>query len=159
MSTVAIALLAAAQALSVSIEDRAATSKLLLLHNIARARPLRLKDLADELGVHQSYVSRHVRFLEDDNLVTVQPDPHDGRAALVELTEEGQSSLDTLADDHERAVERSLSSWKPEDRHSLQVLLARLTAELIDQGLTDSSSPSQDMPSPASGTNGRDSEP
>ena len=50
---------------------------------------LRLSDLAAQMELDASTASRHVRALEQLGLVRRSPDPDDGRAFRVELTEQG----------------------------------------------------------------------
>ena len=50
---------------------------------------LRLSDLAARMELDASTASRHVRSLEQLGLVRRSPDPDDGRAFRVELTEQG----------------------------------------------------------------------
>ena len=64
--------------------DFAVTSALRL------AQPCRPTDLARILGMRPTTLSNHLRRLGDRGLVRRRPDPHDGRAALIQLTAKGR---------------------------------------------------------------------
>ena len=53
-------------------------------------------DLRARLGLDSGYVSRLLRDLEHDSLVTVTPDPDDGRRRVVRLTSSGEDAWDDL---------------------------------------------------------------
>ncbi|MGI9002164.1 MAG: MarR family winged helix-turn-helix transcriptional regulator [Pseudonocardia sp.] len=60
-----------------------------VLATVARLGPLRISDLAEVEGVNPTMLSRIVGKLEDTGLLRRRPDPTDGRAARVEVTEAG----------------------------------------------------------------------
>lgn len=60
-----------------------------VLATVAHRGPLRLSELADIEGVNPTMLSRIVGKLEDAGLLRRRPDPDDGRAALVEVTDAG----------------------------------------------------------------------
>ena len=64
--------------------DFAVTSALRL------AQPCRPTELARILGMRPTTLSNHLRRLGDRGLVRRRPDPHDGRAALIQLTAKGR---------------------------------------------------------------------
>jgi DNA-binding MarR family transcriptional regulator len=53
---------------------------------------LRLSDLGKRLGIAPSTVTRNLARLEERGLIRKEPDPIDGRAQLVALTDAGSSS-------------------------------------------------------------------
>ena len=63
--------------------------ELLMLLLFSRAELLPMKTLASRLQVHPTSVTNAVDRLEGAGLVRRRPDPADGRAVLVELTQEG----------------------------------------------------------------------
>jgi DNA-binding MarR family transcriptional regulator len=85
-----------------------------VLDTLASAGPMRLTELARTEQVSQPGVTQLVTRLERDGLVERRPDPDDGRAVLVHITEAG------------RRIGRSRHADRT--RH-LTPLLARLTAE------------------------------
>lgn len=66
-------------------------SQIAVLATLGRLGESRIADLADELWVDPSVVSRHLAALERTGYVARRPDPDDGRAALVRLSSDGGS--------------------------------------------------------------------
>ena len=96
-----------------------------LLKAISANGAVRLTDLAACTGLDASTVSRHVTQLHRQGLVERTPDPDDGRAQRVDLTELGQHRLaDALHRRHE-LLARSLQGWDAADVDSLETLLDR----------------------------------
>jgi DNA-binding MarR family transcriptional regulator len=62
-----------------------------VLGTVIRLGPMRISELAEVEGVNPTMLSRIVAKLEDAGLLRRRPDPADGRAALVEITEEGRA--------------------------------------------------------------------
>lgn len=107
--------------------DAAAYAVLLAL---GRAAPLRLVELADEFGLDKSTMSRQVAPLLRLGLVGRRPDPADGRAFLLELTEEGERRLGEASRARHEVWLARLRSWPTEDVAALADGLARLGATL-----------------------------
>jgi DNA-binding MarR family transcriptional regulator len=55
---------------------------------------LRPKELADEVGISKQAVNDLLRQLESKGYVELRPDPSDGRARLITLTERGAELMD-----------------------------------------------------------------
>lgn len=96
-----------------------------VLSGLARFGPCSAADLATEIGLDRSGVSRRATRLEDAALLHRQSDPRDQRATLLALTEAGRRAVDVmrrrLADD----IERTLASWPPDEAHAFARSLAR----------------------------------
>ncbi|WP_051717487.1 MarR family winged helix-turn-helix transcriptional regulator [Streptomyces megasporus] len=105
-----------------------ATAIVLML--LGRRGEMRMSELADLMGVDMSVASRHVTHTVDRGWVDRRPDPLDGRARLMRLTESGER---LLAETHERVAQtlaRRLDDWPLEDVARLADLLARLRVDL-----------------------------
>ncbi|GAA3247300.1 hypothetical protein GCM10017691_56380 [Pseudonocardia petroleophila] len=101
-----------------------------ILLAVARMAPLRLVDLAEEFGLDKSTMSRQVSALLALGLVVRRPDPLDGRAFLLELSDDGRSRLEEVSRArHEEWLTR-LESWSTEDIATLADGLTRLAATL-----------------------------
>lgn len=86
----------------------------------------RATELAAYIGVGKATMSRQLRALEDLGLVAREPDPADGRAWLVGLTDEGHDRVRKVRDARRARYVSQLSHW---DR--LEVAeLARLLGQL-----------------------------
>ncbi|MCA0329096.1 MAG: MarR family transcriptional regulator [Actinobacteria bacterium] len=101
-----------------------------LLSHIDSLAPVRMSELASKACLDQSTVSRHLRQLEDDALVTRTPDPDDGRATLLELSPEGREVLDRHIRARSALISSATQSWSEEDRAALTRLLSRLADDL-----------------------------
>jgi len=105
-----------------------------LLVRLAEAEPERATDLAAYFGVGKATMSRQLRALEDLGLVAREPDPADGRAFLVRLTDEGRERFSRVRTARRERYLRQLASW---DRAEVAEL-ARLLHRLNDLQLGDS---------------------
>lgn len=98
----------------------------LALARIRDLQPVRISDLADVIDTERSTVSRQVAELTSLGLVSRSPDPDDGRAAVLSLTEEGQAVMGRVYEAWYAALDEMLGDWSPRDRARLLVLLERL---------------------------------
>ncbi|MEU5398369.1 MarR family transcriptional regulator [Streptomyces sp. NPDC005963] len=88
-------------------------------------------DLAAYFGVGKATMSRQLRALEEVGLVSREPDPADGRASLVRLTEEGLERFRRVRDARRATYVRKLAAWDRGEIAELARLLHQLnvTAE------------------------------
>lgn len=92
--------------------------------------PMRISDLAAKVELDSSTVSRQIKALEEAGLVERTTDPADGRASLVQLSEQGRVIMQAAFQRRFRRIEAVLESWSDRDRSHLQRLLTRLAADL-----------------------------
>lgn len=101
-----------------------------LLFFTAKHQPLRVSDLAGELQLDPSTVSRQVRTLTEAGYIQVSEDPDDRRARNLRITDAGRQiirdHLDTLAE----AIDDALAGWTDADRAQLSALMTRLADDL-----------------------------
>ncbi|MCH5676450.1 MarR family winged helix-turn-helix transcriptional regulator [Streptomyces gilvus] len=86
----------------------------------------RATELAAYIGVGKATMSRQLRALEELGLVAREPDPADGRAWLVHLTEEGHRRVTKVREARRARYVSQLSHWD----HREVAELARLVAQL-----------------------------
>ncbi|MET8767806.1 MarR family transcriptional regulator [Streptomyces sp. NPDC004658] len=86
----------------------------------------RATELAGYIGVGKATMSRQLRALENLGLIAREPDPADGRAWLVTLTDEGRRRVGTVREARRARYVRQLAHW---DRREVAEL-ARLLHEL-----------------------------
>ncbi|MFF6997276.1 MarR family winged helix-turn-helix transcriptional regulator [Streptomyces sp. NPDC008313] len=86
----------------------------------------RATDLAGYIGVGKATMSRQLRALEDLGLIAREPDPADGRAWLVHLTDEGRARFRTVRDARRNRYVRQLKGWDPREVAELARLLHEL---------------------------------
>src|SRR3954451_19944993 len=101
-----------------------------VLRTLDRAdRALRLSELADQLGIVPRSATSVVDDLEAAGLVARQPDPHDRRATLVDLTPDGRQILNTLREKRRDVMVSQLSRLTDAEQQTLAHLLHRLAED------------------------------
>jgi len=98
---------------------------------------LRLSDLAGRMELDASTASRHVRALEQLGLVRRSPDPDDGRAFRVELTEHGVEEWESNARRRMELLSAAMDGWSEDDILTFERLMTRFAdgvASLTDVG-------------------------
>jgi DNA-binding MarR family transcriptional regulator len=96
-----------------------------LLVRLDEVQPERATDLAGYFGVGKATVSRQLRALEELGLVTREPDPVDGRAYLMRLTEEGRARFDRVRSARRERYLSRLVNWDRTEIAELSRLLHR----------------------------------
>jgi DNA-binding MarR family transcriptional regulator/GNAT superfamily N-acetyltransferase len=94
----------------------------------------RVSTLRTTLELDSGYVSRLLRQLEDDGLVTVTRDPHDGRQRVVRLTASGRRARARLDERAEQLAGKLVEPLAPRLRADLSAALT--TAERILRSAT-----------------------
>ena len=97
-----------------------------LLVRLESAGQQRATELAAYFGVGKATMSRQLRALEALGLVTREPDPADGRAWLVHLTDEGLARFRSVRDARRCRYVRKLSGWDRAEVAELARLLHHL---------------------------------
>jgi DNA-binding MarR family transcriptional regulator len=106
------------------------TGSFWLLKALAASGPLRVTDLAVSANLDASTVSRHVAQLHSAGLIERTPDPLDGRAQRVKLSDAGTARLDAALRSRRALIEKSLESWTPRDLEELERLMTRFAADV-----------------------------
>ncbi|MFE4639782.1 MarR family winged helix-turn-helix transcriptional regulator [Streptomyces sp. NPDC056730] len=88
----------------------------------------RATELAAYFGVGKATISRQLRALEELGLVTREPDPADGRASLVRITDEGRTRFRRVRDARRERYVRKLADWDRGEVAELARLLHQLNA-------------------------------
>ncbi|MBA3234244.1 MAG: MarR family transcriptional regulator [Propionibacteriales bacterium] len=109
---------------------------------------MRVSDLAAKVELDASTVSRQIKQLEDKSLVERTPDPADGRASLVRLTETGRTSMESAFRRRRGRIKATLEPWSDHDRAVLQHLLTRLAADLREANDRDANEFQESAPTP-----------
>lgn len=113
-----------------SVEDPVDIATIKVLASIAELGGCRGSDIAGNIHLDLSTVSRHLAALEKQGFVRKTPDPSDGRASRVELTEDGYSVMRKMLENRAAAIAPVLATWDDSDRDQLFSLLTRLAREL-----------------------------
>jgi DNA-binding MarR family transcriptional regulator len=91
----------------------------------------RITELAELEGLAQPTVTVLVAKLEERGLVSRERDTSDGRAVLVDITEEGRVALQRIRRQYREALERRMASMTDEEVAALRAATDTLGA-LID---------------------------
>jgi DNA-binding MarR family transcriptional regulator len=102
-----------------------------LLLRVSREAPVRLSDLAEQVELDLSTVSRQMRDLVTCGLIEKVPDPNDGRASLLSLSERGRAVLASVSEARRRALAKAIVGWSDDERNALAAGLLRLEAGLL----------------------------
>ncbi|WP_414942019.1 MarR family winged helix-turn-helix transcriptional regulator [Amycolatopsis sp. cmx-11-51] len=100
-----------------------------VLSAVARIGPRSAADLASEVGLDRSGVTRHASRLEQAGLLCREPDPFDRRATLLVLTEPGARVVDELRRRLAAHITASLTTWPPGEAQTFARGLRRFVTE------------------------------
>ncbi|PZF80241.1 MarR family winged helix-turn-helix transcriptional regulator [Jiangella anatolica] len=94
---------------------------------------VRAADLVERLGLDKSTVSRQIAQMESMGLIQRVPDPQDGRARLLHITDAGRARVQQLREARGRWFGAALEDWPVADVDTLAVLLERLNTSLAQE--------------------------
>ena len=100
-------------------------SAYLILRRIKAKGAVGVKVLADEFKLDISTVSRQAAALEQKDYLYRIPDPLDGRAYSLQLTEQGEKELFDYKQARLERVAELLEDWSDEERELFGVLLEK----------------------------------
>jgi DNA-binding MarR family transcriptional regulator len=124
---------------------------LAVLHETRRLGTVRPSDLAAQMHLDLSTISRHLRALEQQGMLQRSPDPGDARAQRISVTALGCDVLTRLLDHRAAAIRDAIAHWPESDRRTVRQLLRRLADDLSH--LTGACTPAvADEPAPAEET-------
>ena len=101
------------------------------LSRIARSGPIRLTDLAGDLGLDPSTITPQTKRLEQAGFIARKPDPRDGRAVLLDATRAGRSLLERTQAIRGSMLAELLTDWSERDLASAARILTRLAECLV----------------------------
>lgn len=87
----------------------------LMLAHLDESGPQRGSSLTETFGIDKGAISRQVQHLVDLGLVVRTPDPADGRAALLSLTDDGRARMRKVADQRRELLEQRFGDWSDAD--------------------------------------------
>ncbi len=94
--------------------------------------PARLGSIATAFGLDPSTITRQVQALERAGLAERSKDPKDRRAAILDLTEVGRTSLHETREHRRQRLEQLLEPWSGADRSEFARLLTRFNQSVED---------------------------
>lgn len=98
---------------------------------LARAGECRPSELAADMCVSQSSLSRQVRELVERGLVERHPDPDDKRAHIVRCTPAGMEVLEAVRERRTERLTAQLTDWDQQQATDAIEVLHRLNASLL----------------------------
>lgn len=102
-----------------------------MLFELARGRATERSRLLDRLGMDPSFLSRVLRRLESDGLVSSTTSPEDGRALDISLTSAGREAFSTLDERSTEQIDRLLAPLTA-DQVSLVTESMTLISRLVE---------------------------
>lgn len=99
--------------------DKLSFTTLSVLHTLSHKSPMRLTELTATEQVTQSAMTQLVTRLERDGLVERRPDPSDGRAVQVHITERGANVIDARRMERVARLSAFTEGLSPEEREAL----------------------------------------
>jgi DNA-binding MarR family transcriptional regulator len=103
-----------------------------LLITLNEYGPHRAADLADLFALDKGAVSRVVHQLLELGLIERTPDPKDGRASILQVSQLGRERLTALADQRREEFGARLAGWDAENIRDLARGLARFNLAIPD---------------------------
>ena len=88
--------------------------------------PIRPSDIATELNVNPSSITRQVKALHALGYLVASGDPSDGRAYLVQATDQGRAELRSFDDKGLAVFAAVVDDWSEHDLQLLTTLLDRM---------------------------------
>jgi DNA-binding MarR family transcriptional regulator len=130
------------------LSDRAdlSASAAFAMNRVCREGPIRLTALAAKEGVTQPSMTQLIQRLERAGLVARLADPDDGRAALIGITEDGQ----TLLDDRKRLRRERLAALMntlTSEEEAALLLAARVALPILHRLVANADCPAGDSDS------------
>ena len=105
-------------------------SAYLMLSYVREHGPLRASVLCSVFDLDKGAVSRQVQHLLDLGLVTRAPDPTDGRATLISVTDEAVRRMNAVEEERREGLSEKLGDWSAADIMDLVGSLARYNETL-----------------------------
>jgi DNA-binding MarR family transcriptional regulator len=104
----------------------------LILSYVVESGPVRASSIVEVFDIDKGAISRQVAHLIDLGLVERTPDPDDGRATLLSVTDEGTRRMKDVGDHRRKLVNERLSEWSEKELTTFVSDLARYNSALSD---------------------------
>ncbi|WP_042378257.1 MarR family winged helix-turn-helix transcriptional regulator [Streptacidiphilus melanogenes] len=101
-----------------------------VLSGLTRTGPCSAADLGRAVELDRTTVTRRADRLERAGLLRREPDPADGRATLLAVTDEGRELIQVTRQRLAARIERSLDAWPGTDAE----VFARCLRRFVDEG-------------------------
>ena len=108
-------------------------SAYLILSYLDEQDDVRSSQLVESLGIDKGAISRQISSLHDLGLVERVPDPEDGRATRLRLTDDARSRLEAVRVRRWGRFGERLSGWSDDDLESFAATLQHYNESLDSQ--------------------------
>ncbi|WP_285724946.1 MarR family winged helix-turn-helix transcriptional regulator [Psychromicrobium xiongbiense] len=118
---------------SISHEPQAESPRLAhigILGLLGQLGECRATELAERIGVGPSALSRQLADMDEQGLVRRRPDPDDGRASLIALSDDGSRVLGEVLAQRAGRMRERLSGWDEEEAQQALNALSRMADAL-----------------------------
>ena len=102
---------------------------LLLLRLMEGAR--NSSQLATELALDHSTITRQIAAMDQRGYVIRRPNPADGRSALIEISEEGRAKCSEMRIIRQQRLAHLLEDWRDEEKVQFSEMIARFNGALL----------------------------
>jgi DNA-binding MarR family transcriptional regulator len=117
------------------LQDGMTYARMRLLGALHCKGPQIMSSISDELGVTRRNITALVDALEEEGLVRRKPHPTDRRATVIEMTGQGERTMDRIYDEHRASVAELFDELGVEDQRELTRMLSTLRAALKREGI------------------------
>jgi DNA-binding MarR family transcriptional regulator len=117
---------------AVQVHPELNASSYTLLATLSDFGPRRAADLAELFSMDKGTVSRVVHQLLELGLVERSPDPDDGRASIISVTEEAERRLAHMHELRRELFAQRLSEWSPDEIEQLASELGRFNNAVFE---------------------------
>ncbi|WP_138496491.1 MarR family winged helix-turn-helix transcriptional regulator [Paenibacillus pinistramenti] len=97
-----------------------------ILHELCQAEELNQSMLQKAIQVDSAAITRHLKQLEADGVVTRRRNPEDNRITFVRLTEEGRARIDGYRKEKNNLIQQVMHNFSDEEITRLAQYLERL---------------------------------
>jgi len=104
----------------------------LILGYVNESGPVRASSIVEIFDIDKGAISRQVHHLMQLGLVARAPDPADGRATLLTVTDEGARRMKDVADHRRKWLDERLGDWSEQELSDFVRELGRYNASLSD---------------------------
>ena len=115
-----------------AVHESLQPSSYLILAHINESGPVRASSMVELFDIDKGAISRQVHHLMELGLIDPAPDPDDGRATLLKVTDEGARRMKDVADHRRKMLDQQLGDWTDEELSAFVSELARYNASLSD---------------------------
>ena len=117
---------------NVALEDSGcySISYLRILMKVTLSGGCLQKDIASKIGHSDAAISRHIKSLLEDGLITKTPTPQDKRAHLINLTAKGQRAYEECMQHFLPVLDEHYALLSQQEQEQFSILLDKLFTQI-----------------------------